>query len=90
MIDLSTKIKCVGVNDIVLKKKNWISKSTYKCQTLLWEPGLAVVLQGSNVRLLFFLIYINDLSKSLSSNTKLFDDDKSIFFAVKNMNVSTD
>ena len=28
---------------------------------------------------LFFLIYINDLSQNLSTNTELFADDKSIF-----------
>ena len=40
------------------------------------------------LRALFFLIYINDLSKSLSSKTKLFADDTSVFSTVENVNVS--
>lgn len=40
---------------------------------------------------LFFLIYINDLSKNISSHTKVFADNKPIFSNVKNIiNVSTD
>ena len=39
---------------------------------------------------LFFLIYIHDLSKNLSSNTELFADDTSIFSTVKNNSLSTD
>ena len=59
-------------------------------QTSSWEPVLADLPQGSALVPLFFLIYINDLSKSLSSKTKLFADDTSIFSTVKNVNLSTD
>ena len=59
-------------------------------QTSSWEPVLASVPQDSVLGPVFFLIYINDLSKNLSSNTKLFADDTSIFSTVKNVNLSTD
>ena len=59
-------------------------------QTSSWEPVLADLPQGSALVPLFFLIYINDLSKSLSSKTKLFADDTSIFSTVKNVNLSAD
>ena len=55
-----------------------------------WKPVLAGIPQGFVSGPLFFLIYINDLSKNLSSNNKLFADDTSIFSTVKNVNLSTD
>ena len=48
-------------------------------QTSSWRPILAGVLQGSILGLLLFLVYINDLSNRLISNTKLFADDTSLF-----------
>ena len=59
-------------------------------QTSSWKAVLVGTPQGSVLGHLFFLIYLNALSKNLFSNTKLFADDTSSFFTVKNVNLSTD
>ena len=48
----------------------------------------AGVLQGSILGLLFFVIYINDLTDGISSIAKLFADDTSLFSVVQNKNNS--
>ena len=55
-----------------------------------WVNIEAGVPQGSVLRPLFFLIYINDLSDNLNSNPKLFADDTSLFSFVQNINSTTD
>ena len=50
-----------------------------------WVNIEAGVPQGSILELLFFLIYINDLSDDLTSNPKLLVDD-TLFYVVKNIN----
>ena len=57
-------------------------------QSSTWLSVIAGVLQGSILGSLFFLIYINDLSKNLSSITKLFADDMSIFSVVHDVDLS--
>ena len=44
--------------------------------------------QGSVLGLLFFLIYINDLTDGISSIAKLFADDTSLILIVQNKNNS--
>ena len=53
-----------------------------------WVNITARVPQGSILGSLFFVIYINDLSKTLSSNHKLLADDMSLFSLVHNLNTS--
>ena len=48
-------------------------------QTSAWTLVLVGVQQGSILGPLFFLIYINDLTKDISSTTKLFADDTLTF-----------
>ena len=57
-------------------------------QYISWAKVEAGVPQGSILGLLLFLIYINDLSENLASNSKLFADDISLFSVVKNADAS--
>ena len=54
-------------------------------QHSFWTNVQAGVPQGSILGPLFFLIYINDLSDGLTSNSKLFADDTSLFPVVQNI-----
>ena len=57
-------------------------------QTSSWADVNAGVSQGSILGPLLFLIYINDLADSISSNAKLFADDTSLFSVVHNANTT--
>ena len=59
-------------------------------QASSWADVKAGVPQGSILGLLFFLIYINDLSENLKSTVKLFADDASLFHVVKDPNTSAE
>ena len=87
------KIKSVGISGPLLKLiENFLSNRYQrvlingKSSTCL--PIIAGVLQDSILGPLFFLIYINDLSKNLSSITKIFADNTSTFSVVHDIDLS--
>ena len=58
-------------------------------QSSSWTNVKAGVSQGSILGPLLFLIYINDLANGLSSNTKLFTDDTSLFSIIHDSVITT-
>ena len=59
-------------------------------QSSNWSPILAGVPQGSILRPLLFLVYINDLPNNLESLAKLFADHTSLFSTVYNSLLSAE
>ena len=57
-------------------------------QSSSWTNAKAGVPQGLILGPLVFLIYINDLADGLSSNTKLFADDTSLFSIIHDSVIS--
>ena len=55
-------------------------RTVLNSKTSQWGEISAGVPQGSILGLLFFLMYINDLTVDLKCDVKLFADDTSIFF----------
>ena len=66
------------------------TKMTTGLHSSLWRPVLAGAPQGSILRPLLFLVYINDLPNGLKSNANLFADDTSLFTIVKVKQESAD
>ena len=87
------KIKHIGITGNSLKliesflsnRFHWVVLNGQSFSLTLVCAGVP---QGSILALLFFLTYINDVSKDISSAVKLFADDKSIFSVVDDVNVS--
>ena len=91
---LICKIKTFGISDTPLKLiENFLSNRYQRVvlngQSSSWAEVSAGVPQGSVLGPLFFLMYINDLSCGLSSTTKLFADDTSLFSVVHDVTQST-
>ena len=88
------KIKSFRISDTPLKLIENLLSNRYQTvvlngQSSSWAEVSAGVPQGSVLGPLFFLMYINDLSCGLSSTTKLFADDTSLFSVVHDVTQST-
>ena len=85
------KMKPFGITGLPLKLiqsflNNRLQRVVLNGQNSSWTIVFVGVSQGSDLGLLFFLIYVNDLTEGISSTTKLFADDKSLFSFVNNIN----
>ena len=85
------KFKSLGISgELYQLLKNYLSDKLQRVvlngQTSPWSPVLAGVPQRSILGPLLFLIYIHDFPDELKSNAKLFADDTSLFYIVKNEN----
>ena len=67
---------------------NRLRRVVLNCQNSSLSPMVFVVPQGSVLTTLFFLIHIKDLTEGISSTTKLFADDTTLFSVVNNVNES--
>ena len=90
---LVLKMKKNGINGNILKMlENYLSNR--KQRVVLngfdspWEDILSGVPQGSVLGPLMFLIYINDLTDTISANIKLFADDSSLFIKVADIDLA--
>ena len=69
--------------------KNRQQRVVLNCQLSSWTMVNAQVSQGSILRPLLILIYINDLPNGLQSNAKLFADDTSLSSTVQDITTNT-
>ena len=60
----------------------------FNVQHLSWRDVNAGAPQGSILRPLLNVVYINDLSNDLNSNPKLFADDTSLFYEIHDVSLS--
>ena len=81
---ISSNILNTIINFISFRKQRVVLNG----QVSQWTNIQAGVRQGSILGPLLFFIYINDLSDDLSTNTKLFADDTSLFSIVRDINTS--
>ena len=84
-------MKCIGATGLPLELiQSFLNQRFQRVvlngQSSTWLPVTAGVPQGSILGHLLFLIYINDLSNNLSSTTKLFADNASLFSIVNDVN----
>ena len=91
---LIQKIKSFRIYDTPLKLiekfvSNIYQRVVLNGQSSSWTVVSAGVPQGSVLGPLFFLMYFNDLICGLSSTTKLFADDTSLFSVVYDITQST-
>ena len=88
------KLQSLGISSLSLKcidsfLSNRFQRVLLNSQSSSWSPVLAGMPQESILGPLLFLVYINNLSKNLSSTAKLFADDTSIFSVVHDINQSS-
>ena len=91
--EIPFKLKTYGVNiEVLTLLTNYLHERFQRVllhgQTSSWELVKSVVPQGSELGLLLFLIYINDLPNNLKSTCKIFTDDTSIFYKVFDKHIS--
>ena len=68
---------------------NRFQRVLLNAQSSSWLPVLAGMPQESVLGPLLFLVYVNYLSKNLSSTAKLFADNTSIFSVVHGISLSS-
>ena len=86
------KLQSLGISGLPLKciesfLSNRFQRVLLNGQSSSWSPVLAGMPQGSVLGPLLFLVYINDLSKNLSSTAKVFADYTSIFSIVHDISL---
>ena len=79
--------KCYGLIHSFLHERH--QRAVLKGQCSNGSKIKTRVPQGSTLRPLFFLVYINDLPEGLTTNAKLFADDTSLFSVVHDPTSST-